>query len=330
MNNYIAIENIDNEQRIVKKSNDLVRSYYDLSLTAMRIISMAISFIKDTDCRIVDIPLPTYKKLLNTSAVNYKHFDEVLKTLRQNTIVMAKVDKNSGEVTEGLITGWINRIYLKDNNVSLAFNEDVWEHIINLKNNFTQYYLSSVLDLTSKHACRLFEILKSYAWTGEYIVKVSELRNLLFLENKYKLYADLSKKIIEPAINEINNLQNKEIHVSYIPIKNGSRYDFIKFTIAKVNTEIENKNNDSIYPPEVLMAKNMSEIELFVSIKTLIMSKYRVVFSPNDIEWIDYTIYSKYAFESTYLSLLADEWKDHQITSPKAFFAEHLKRLTAK
>lgn len=323
---YISIENLDDEKRMVKKSNDLVRSYYDLSLTEMRIISIAISYIKDIECMTVDIPLPSYKKHLKIKNVNYSHFEEVLKSLRQNTIVMAKMDKNTGDVSEGLVTGWVNRIQLKNNYVSIAFNSDVWEHLINRKKDFTLMQLSSVLDLKSKHSFRLHEILKSYAWTGEYLVKVSELRALLFLEDKYKLYADFNKKILEPSVKEINESEYKEIEVSFVPVKNGARYDYIKFTISKVI--VEKDSEDEFIPPEVQMARNMSVVELFTSIKTLLLVKHKVMFNVSDSEWQEANLYTKYALESTYLSLLEDEWKDHKITSYKSFFAEHLKRLS--
>lgn len=324
MSNIIAIENYDLGEQVVKKSNDLVRAYYNMSLNELRIINTAISFIKDEDCRIVDIPVPAYKKLLNVSTINYTYVKSVLAKLRENTITLAKVDKNTGEAYDVLITGWVNRIQLNDGYISVEFNADVWGHLVNQKNKFTKYQLVSALNLTSKSAYRLYEILKSYDWTGTYQAKVSELRSQLFLEDKYKKYNDLVRNIIDPAVNEINSLENGEIQVSYTGIKNGRRVDYIVFNIKKVNKHTE---QDS-YPPEVLLARSMSEVELFTSIKTLLVAKYKILFTPDDSAWNDCKQYSKYALESTYLSLLADEWKDHVISNHKAFFAEHLKRLS--
>ncbi len=72
----------------------------------------------------------------------------------------------------------------------------------------------------------------------------------------------------------------------------------------------------------------MSEQELFSSIKTILTLKYKVMFTLNDKAWNDFKQYSRHALESTYLSLLEDKWKHHPIQSYKAFFAEHLRRLS--
>lgn len=76
------------------------------------------------------------------------------------------------------------------------------------------------------------------------------------------------------------------------------------------------------------MARTMSEQELFSSIKTILTLKYKVMFTLNDKAWNDFKQYSRHALESTYLGLLEDKWKDHPIQSYKAFFAEHLRRLS--
>lgn len=324
MSEYLLIQDVDDVEKIVKKSNYLVRSYYDLSTTEQKILLIAIAYIKDPECRVVDIPLPSYKKMLNIKDVNYTHFNTILKNLRQNTIVMATIDKNTNEVKEGIITGWVNSIYLKDGYISIHFNVDIWDHLVNLKKEYTEYQLSNVLLLTSKYSIRLFEIFKSHVWKKEYLVKIEELRTLLFVEDKYKGYYDFNKFVLEPAIKEINSIESIDFKVSYSPIKNGVKYDLVRFILEKEAEE----NEDSYIPPEVQMARSMSEQELFSSIRTILTMKYRVMFSPSDAVWSNYELYSRYALENTYLSLMEDKWKDHNITSPKAFFAEHLRRLS--
>lgn len=326
MSKYLTSYDLDkNIIRTVNKSNDLIRAYYDLSITEQKIILIAISYIEDPECRIVNIPLSSYKKYLGLESFNYEHFDKILKSLRQNTITIAKTDKNTGEISEGVITGFVDSIKIKDSIISVNFNKDIWDYLINLKKDYTKYQLTYVLKLKSKHSIRLFELLKSYEYLSGHTIKVNELRQYLYLDDKYPRYNDLDKKILEPAINEINNIdENFDIKISYIPIKIGVKYDSIKFTIQKI---IKN-NEDNIYPPEVILAKSMTEIELFSSIKTMLTMKYKCIFTNQDINWINVIQYSKYALESTYLSLLADDWNNHIITSHKAFFAEHLKRLT--
>jgi hypothetical protein len=124
MGNYLSIVDEENSvDRIVKKSNSLVRSYYDLSLTEQRIISIAITYIKDIECLTVDIPVESYKKHLGLQGLNNNHFNEVLKTLRSNTIVISKIDKNTGEIKEGTITGWVDSIKVKEGMISVNLTQ---------------------------------------------------------------------------------------------------------------------------------------------------------------------------------------------------------------
>jgi hypothetical protein len=144
------------------------------------------------------------------------------------------------------------------------------------------------------------------------------------LVNKYVRFNDLEKVIIQPAINEINDNFSLDIRVSYTAIKTGRRYDTIKFVIHQAS----NNEIDENIPPEVQMAKNMSDIELFIGIKTLLASRYKVFFTSSDKEWLTYELYSSIALRNTYVALLSDAWKNYNITNYKSFFAKHLQNET--
>lgn len=317
----------NHEPRQIKKSNMLIHSKYDLSVTEQRIILIAISFIQDSNNRTIEIPLREYKEMLGLESFNYTHFNDVLKKLKQNTIVMTKMDKRTGELEEGLITGWIDRISYQDATISLTFNDDVWYHLIDLKEkllSYTKYDLKIILRLQSKYSIRLFEILKSVEFMGNYTIKIDEFRDIMFIGNKYKRFNDFTEKILAPAVDEINNVE--DIEVSYKGIKKGVKYDSIRFTIKKKQEE----DKESYLPPEVVAVRGMSEMDLLTSIKAILTFKHKSIFKSSDDEWNNASLYSKYALETTYLSLMEDAWKDHPISNHKAFFAEHLRRLTAK
>ena len=76
------------------------------------------------------------------------------------------------------------------------------------------------------------------------------------------------------------------------------------------------------------MARSMSQTELFMAIKSMLTMKYRVMFAASDKAWSNTEKYSNDALIDVYLGLMEDRWKEHNITSHKAFFAEHLKRMS--
>jgi plasmid replication initiation protein len=320
MSDFAPIDVFD-RSLTVKKSNTLIHSKYDLSVMEYRIILIGISYIQNEHNRNVSIPVSDYKQHLKIEHFNYKHLVEVLQKLRENSIVTVRINPVTNLLEEGFITGWVDAVHYKDGIINIRFNEDVWTHLIHLKEKYTQFQLEHILELNSKYSMRIYEILKSYEYIGYYIVNVDELRDILLLGNKYSRFNDLETIIVSKAVDEIN--KNTDLQVKYTPIKRGRRFDAIKFLISK-----RQSSEESYLPAEVVMARSMTNIELFFSIKSLIMAKYKVVVNISDVQWNKHDTYHKHALESTYLSLLADEWKDHKITNHKAFFAEHLRRLT--
>lgn len=312
----------------VKKSNVLVKSEYSLSLLEQRLILVGVAFIEDINNRTVVIPVSEYKSLLDAEHVNYKHIVDVLKKLRERSIVITKTNIKTGELIYGHITGWVDSILYDDGIIQMRFNEDIWSHLIELKEKYTEYQLKSVLSLKSQYSIRIYEILKSYAYLGYYTMQVEELRRIFVLGDKYSRFNDLQKLIIEPSINEINNSEDIDITISYKAIKVSRRYAAIRFYITK--KEVDKPLSE--YPPEVQMARSMGESELFSSIKTILSMKYQVIFLPNESTWSNHKIYSRYALEDTYLGLMEDRWTKMgiEITNHKAFFATHLKNETAK
>ena len=81
---------------------------------------------------------------------------------------------------------------------------------------------------------------------------MAEYKQLLGLDNKYSLNADLRRYVIDPAVNEIN--ESTDLHVSYEFIGRGQRAK-LKFTIqrrAAIREELEGQTTmDELEgPPE--------------------------------------------------------------------------------
>jgi plasmid replication initiation protein len=328
----IADEDV-NKIKIVKKSNQLVRSFYDLSLTEQRIIAMAIAYIEDETDRKVLIPLASYKRFLDIERVDLRHINNVLKVLRSNSIVFVNpkdIDKLSSEVNKATVTGWVDNLYVDNGYLKIEFNENVWNYIVDLKKDYTSYQLKTILKLGTKSSLRLYEIFKSYAYrTCEQLIRVSDLRAMLMLDQKYQKLSDFKKQVLDPAIKEINAIlaEDNITKITYDSVKNGRTVEYFKFYLPKMTI-----SNDSNVEPsdEVKMVMSMSDNDLFIAIKFMIMKLYKVKFSELDKDWNECTFYTKYALATTYLGLSNNEWENHSITNAKAFFAEHLRRESEK
>ena len=94
------------------------------------------------------------------------------------------------------------RINKESGMLTVRVNKDFQFLLNELTKNFTQFELAEFTELNSKYSKTLYRLLKQFRSTGEYYVKVDELRQLLgcpkTYENKYFM-----TKVIAPAVAEL-------------------------------------------------------------------------------------------------------------------------------
>ena len=88
------------------------------------------------------------------------------------------------------------------NTLEVQVNER-FKFILNeLTKNFTQFELAEFTALESKYSKTLYRLLKQYRTTGEYHVKVDELRRILGCPEKYE-NKRFMQRVINPAVKEL-------------------------------------------------------------------------------------------------------------------------------
>lgn len=135
-------------------------------------------------------------------------------------------------------------------------------YLIDLKNNFTQYAISDIMELNSKYSIILYKWFSmSYNQFEHYQYKpnrtkkqledykspriiISDLRELTDTVDDYSRFDNFEKRVIKDAIKEINSFTH--FNVEYKKIKKGRSIDSIQFHIVKkANWKDENyKRND--------------------------------------------------------------------------------------
>ena len=120
--------------------------------------------------------------------------------------------------------------------------------LLKLKQNFTQYEIIWTLHFKSKYSIRLYELVKSIHYRELELYKkkytVCGLKKLLDGE-KYKEYRDFKRRVLVPAIDEINQYSDKT--VSFEEVRRGRKVVAIEFTISskdslaalKIRSDIE-------------------------------------------------------------------------------------------
>lgn len=104
--------------------------------------------------------------------------------------------------------------------------------------------------MTSAYAIRLFELLIQYSAVGQREIAVEDLRRWFRLEETYPLLSELRRRVIEPAVSQIN--EHRPLVVQWSPRKSGRTVTHFLFTFAPKKEAAKQKAS----------AKVLSEYEL--------------------------------------------------------------------
>ena len=229
------------ENDIVTKSNELMDATYRLSLQEQRIIAFLTAEIKPDDqdfkpykfgindfCDLLELPRDRYYSALKLAT----------RKLLTRTLQIKKANST-------LQLTWLSsaEYFEKQGYVELCFDPKLKPYLLQLKNCFTQYKIINVLRLRSKYAFRLYELLKQYQSLGKRKFSVSELRDLLGVEQgELKLWVHFKTRVLEIAKREIN--AKTDLVIDYTTKKVGRRIEFIIFSIRAQSREQKNEQNE--------------------------------------------------------------------------------------
>lgn len=232
---------------MVVKGNDLIqKSRFNLSLLQHKIVLYLISQITpyDEEFRKYEFSISEFCKICGmdeTSGKNYKNLKDSIKEIADQSVW---VDMGDGKET---LIRWIEKPYInkQKGTVQIRLDEDLKPYLLQLKSNYTQYEWLWTLRFHSKYSYRLFDLVNSIHYhdleTYERTYTLEELRKQLGLDvdktkkqKLYKTYNAFKTRVLDPAVEEINQYTNK--NVSYVPIKNGRSVEKIRLIITTKDT----------------------------------------------------------------------------------------------
>lgn len=251
MNSYELDEIQRQRERKVYKSDILVNARYTLSVPEQRIILYAISLIKkdDTADTFFTMDLQDFCNVCGMTANSYTKAKRLLQGLRDKSW-FAKLGDDDEETT----VSWFDKVKItKGKTVKFKFDNDMFPFIKDLLEQYqetgqgyTSYMLQSVLPMQSKYSIRLYEIFKSKVKGSnniEWVFELEDLKTILECTN-YNRYPDFRRKVIEPAIEEINKFSDLLVECYTTEKRNISK---LYFNISrKTQEEIMQAHHDSL------------------------------------------------------------------------------------
>jgi len=238
------------KKELVVKSNRIVEASYRLTLNEQRIILYSICRAREEQKGLfpnlpVTITAETFAKQfpgVDKSNV-YGQLKDAMDALYDRSVTYYDIDPETGFERVNK-TRWISRASYVDGSgrVQVIFTQDVIEHITRLEAEFTSYQLEKVGNMTSAHAIRIYEMLAQYREIGTRELNLKWLRDALQIEpHEYKLTADFKRKILDVAVEQINN--HSDLKVSYTPKKTSRAITDFIFKIKDKNAPVKSKKS---------------------------------------------------------------------------------------
>lgn len=238
---------MDKKKLIVYKSNKVVEAGYKLTLNEQRVILACIAQVNSSEELLetdtFEISAGDFANLFSVSNENaYYALVEVAKSLFHRYVIIDNPDPDNPKITQTQ-THWISSIdYIpSEGKIILRFAQRMLPYLGQLKSAFTRYNLEHIGEMTSAYSIRLYELIMQWKTTGTREVSIEWLKQQFQLNESYDRMYDLKKRVIEPAVKDINTHSNYT--VEWTQRKTGRRVTHLIFTFGKKQSETPPKPN---------------------------------------------------------------------------------------
>lgn len=207
----------------------------NMSLQTMRFLCIYLSKInaRDVSTRCVRFPLFDFQKIMNIGRMNIKHFKKSADDLLCNVVHMPTDD---GGLSSFQLFKKV-RLFKDDSEkwfVDIDAHDEALPLFFNLKGNYFTYELWNALRLKSVNQLRMYELLKQRENLSKFEIKVSELREFLFISpDQYPQLERFKTYVLNSCQKAL--AENTDICFTYECGKRGSRGKWltIVFHISK-------------------------------------------------------------------------------------------------
>lgn len=225
----------------VVKSNQVIEASYQLSAVEQRIVLAAISRIPKnqpiTDDELYPVSVNELQLLGVHEKTAYRDLKEGINRLYERSINLSVDDKS-------IKMRWVQEVQFLDSQsvIGIRFSKPILPFISNLSREFTKYALSDIAGINSGYGIRIYELLVQYRQIGKREISVDNLRTMLELGKKYPLFADFKKRVIDTAVDQIN--EYSPLRVTYEQKKTGRKVTHITFSFKEKTRSISQESKD--------------------------------------------------------------------------------------
>lgn len=226
-----------NSDNSVVMSNYLIRSKSNLSLNEIKILRLAIMQVikEDKDLLTYKVNITELADLLKIDRHGiYQEIDKITTSLLKEIVYIG--DGNPKHKWEKY--QWCSLCKYDAGVLTIKLHENLKPHLIQLSKFYTQYILEDILFLKSIYSIRVYELIRDEMKNGKVYADKSvmiylpleRIRKATGTENKYEKIAMFKARVLEAALNEINEKLSYDI--IYKDVKESRKVIGFKMHIA--------------------------------------------------------------------------------------------------
>ena len=200
-----------------------------MSATELKIFYQVTTLINqgDTDFKRYEMSVKDFAESLGLNETNREF---IIKTCRSLLRQVFEILEDNGDYRGYTIFSEF-AYSAKKQTITFEFNEKMKPYLLELRNNFTQIkQVKYIKEFDSKYTIRIYALLKDYRKMGHRDINIEALSKMLQLPKSYKNFDFINKKVLEPAMKEINEKSDLEIQ-SIEPVeKKGKKIIAVRIT----------------------------------------------------------------------------------------------------
>jgi hypothetical protein len=224
----------DLQNNLVVKSNELITASYSMTVNEQRLLLACIGQIdsrtKIENGAVFRLSVEQARDLFYTKGDQrhaYRDMQDACERLFERKVRIALPEKQE------LLTRFVQSIVFDPENgtADLRFAYEILPYLSQLEANFTKYRLSNIVQLTSSHAVRIYELIVSWATQGQYYkeMEIDAFRELLGLGEKYKQNGQLRQFVTDKAVQQINESTDFELDINFRKSKRTFKWIQLRF-----------------------------------------------------------------------------------------------------
>ena len=213
----------------VAQSNKLVEAIHGMTLTEKRLFVHASGLAREKDLKegeVLTIRADEFARECGIqSHTAYEGLQDAVDRLFNRYFTYVSSTGNPVKCR------WVYRLEYKKGlgEIAVSFPAEVilMFTLFNKDNPFTTYDRKHIQQMTSVYAVRFYELFMQYKSIGSRTFELEQIKTMFQLDNKYDRVFNLKARVIDPAIQQINELT--DYTVSYEQIKRGRTVYALKF-----------------------------------------------------------------------------------------------------